>query len=137
MADNKICVGDSAVLEKVFTKEDILSYVKASNDANPIHVDEEYAKESRFGKCIVQGMLVAGLISGTIGMQLPGPGSIYLEQNLRFLAPVFLGDKIIAKVTVLEIIEAKCIYKLSTICTNQKDANVIEGTAVVMYDGRK
>ena len=130
----KIKIGDYALLEKTFSKEDTISYSAVSKDANPIHIDDYYAKKSRFNKCIVQGMLVAGLISGAIGTKLPGPGSIYLEQQVKFLAPVFLGDSITAIVTVIEIIETKNIYRLSTVCTNQDGISVIEGTAVVLFN---
>ena len=134
MTIDRFQIGDNAQIEKTFSVEDTISYSEISKDANPIHFDEDFAKDSRFKKCIVQGMLVAGLISGTIGIKLPGPGSIYLEQQLKFLAPVFFGDKITATVTVIDTIEAKNIYKLSTVCSNQDGIIVIEGTAVILHE---
>ena len=134
MTIKDIKVGDCAQIEKTFSIEDTISYSEISKDLNPIHFDEDFASKSRFKKCIVQGMLIAGLISGTIGTKLPGNGSIYLEQQLKFLAPVFFGDTITAIVTVTEIIKAKKICKLLTVCTNQDGIVVIEGTAVVLHD---
>jgi acyl dehydratase len=129
---NELSVGDSASLKKRFTDADIKKYADVSHDNNPLHLDEAVAAESIFGRRVVQGMLVSALISGTIGTRLPGDGTIYLEQSIRFVAPVFLGDTIKATVTVTKLVIEKNICILSTTCVNQDGKTVVEGNAVVM-----
>lgn len=124
--------GDSDQLTRTFTVGDIKKYADVTGDSNPIHMNAEYAQKSIFGKQIVQGILVSGLVSAVIGTKLPGAGSIYLNQNLFFKAPVFLGDTITAKVIVDDVIVSKGICKLKTLCTNQHGSVVIDGDAVVM-----
>lgn len=128
----KIKVGDKAQLTKVFSKEDVESFAHISGDYNPIHLDELFSAKTRFGRCIVHGMLVSGLISAVLGMHLPGPGSIYLSQELRFLRPVYIEDTITALVEVVSIREDKPIVTLKTLCVNQAGQNVIEGIAVLL-----
>ena len=127
-----IKVGDSAGLTKTFTERDVLTFAEISGDKNPIHVDAAFAAESRFKRPIVHGMLTAGMVSAVLGMQLPGPGSIYLKQELNFRAPVYFGDTITATVTVTKAREDKPILTLETICTNQDGVQVIEGEALLM-----
>jgi len=127
-----IHVGDSAFQSKTFTEDDILSFAEISGDANPVHVDRNYAANTRFKKPLVHGMLTAGLISAVLGMKLPGPGCIYLKQELNFKTPVFIGDTITATVTVIKIREDKPIFTLETICTNQDDLVVIDGQALLL-----
>ncbi len=124
--------GDTASISKVFTQSDIEAFATASGDNNPIHLDETYAAATPFGRRIAHGMLVAGLISAVLGTRLPGPGTIYLEQDLKFKAPVYAGDEITATVEVLGIREGKPIITLATRCTNQDGKVVIEGQAVVL-----
>ena len=128
----EICIGDTAFIEKTFSYEDAFLYGEISLDRNPIHIDEDFAAKSRFGKRIIQGILVAALISAAIGTKLPGFGSIYLAQDLKFLHPVYIGDHVRATVTVIEIVHEKNIYRLETICTNQKGEKVIEGIATIL-----
>jgi len=124
--------GDTASLSKTIDDDDIRAFASASGDHNPLHLDEEFAKGTRFGKRIAHGMLSASLISAVIAHDLPGQGSIYLGQTLQFVAPVFPGDTVTARVTVTSIREDKPIIKLETVCTNQRDEVVIRGEATVL-----
>ena len=129
-----LTIGQSASFTKRITENDINAFAEISGDFNPIHVDEDAAKKSVFGRRIAHGMLSASFISAVLGMYLPGEGTIYLGQNLKFLKPVDIGDEITAKVTVAEVVnEDKGIYKLSTQCFNQKEEMVIDGEATVKY----
>ena len=128
----KFKVGDSAEITKTIEQSDINAFADVTGDHNPVHVDEEFAKTTRFGKRIAHGMLTASLISAVLANKLPGEGSVYLGQTLQFVAPVFPGDEITARVTVKEIREDKPIVKLETICMNQRDEIVIRGEATVL-----
>ena len=125
-------VGDSAEIKKTIEQADIDAFAEVTGDHNPVHVDEEFAKMTRFGRRIAHGMLTASLISSVLANKLPGEGSVYLNQTLQFVAPVFPGDEITARVTVKEIREDKPILKLETICMNQRDEIVIRGEATVL-----
>ena len=125
-------VGDSAEITKTIEQADIDAFAEVTGDHNPVHVDEEFAKTTRFGKRIAHGMLTASLISSVLANKLPGEGSVYLGQTLKFVAPVFPGDEVTARVTVKEIREDKPILKLETICVNQRDEIVIRGEATVL-----
>ena len=129
----KLKVGDTAARSKTITDEDVRTFAAVSGDENPIHLDEKFAADTPFGKRIVHGMLSASLISAVLANDLPGHGSIYLGQTLKFVAPVFIGDEITARVTVTYVREGKPIAKLETVCTNQRDEIVIEGEATVHY----
>ena len=126
----KIKPGDTASLSKTITDNDIRAFAEVSCDYNPLHLDEAFAQQTRFGKRIAHGMLSASLISAVLANELPG--SIYLGQTLQFVAPVFLGDTVEARVTVTEIREDKPIVKLQTVCTNQRNEVVIKGEATVL-----
>lgn len=126
-------IGDTAARSKVITDADIRSFADLSGDKNPLHVDEEFAATTRFGRRIAHGMLSASLISAVLANDLPGQGSIYLGQKLQFVSPVFIGDEITARVTVTAIREDKPIATLETICTNQRNEIVIKGEATVHY----
>lgn len=126
-----IKVGDKVSVKKIFTDKDVLEYSKLSLDKNPLHLDPVYAAETIFGQQIVHGMLVAGLFSGLLGMKLPGEGSIYLGQGLRFTRPVFLGDEVTATVEVVSVREDKPIVTLRTSCVNSQGELVIDGEATV------
>jgi 3-hydroxybutyryl-CoA dehydratase len=128
-------VGDSAEITKTIEQEDIDAFARVTGDHNPVHVDEEFAKTTRFGKRIAHGMLTASLISAVLANELPGEGSVYLGQTLQFVAPVFPGDEITARVTVKEMREDKPIVKLETVCVNQRDEVVIRGEATVLSRG--
>ena len=125
-------VGDSAEVTKTIGEADIQAFAEVTGDHNPIHLDDEFAKTTRFGRRIAHGMLSASLISSVLANKLPGEGSIYLGQTLRFVAPVFPGDEVTARVTVKEIREDKPIVKLETVCVNQRDEVVIRGEATVL-----
>jgi len=128
-------VGDSAEITKTIEQADIDAFARVTGDHNPVHVDEEFAKTTRFGKRIAHGMLTASLISAVLANELPGEGSVYLGQTLQFVAPVFPGDEITARVTVKEMREDKPIVKLETVCVNQRDEVVIRGEATVLSRG--
>ena len=125
-------IGDSAEITKTIEQADVDAFAGVTGDHNPVHVDEEFAKTTRFGRRIAHGMLTASLISSVLANKLPGEGSIYLGQTLQFVAPVFPGDEITARVTVKEIREGKPILKLETICINQREEIVIRGEATVL-----
>ena len=125
-------VGDSAEITKTIEQADINAFADATGDHNPVHVDEAFAKTTRFGRTIAHGMLSASLISAVLANKLPGAGSIYLGQTLQFVAPVFPGDEITARVTVKQIREDKPILKLETLCINQRGEVVIRGEATVL-----
>jgi 3-hydroxybutyryl-CoA dehydratase len=125
-------VGDSAEITKTIEQADVDAFADVTGDHNPVHVDEEFAKTTRFGRRIAHGMLTASLISAVLANKLPGEGSVYLGQTLQFVAPVFPGDEITARVTVREVREDKPILKLETVCVNQRDETVIRGEAIVL-----
>ena len=125
-------VGDSASFTKTVSEHDVYTFAGLSGDFNPAHVNEVEAQKGMFGKRIAHGMLSAGFISTVLGTQLPGPGTIYMGQELRFTKPVFFGDTITATVTVAELIPEKNRAILDTVCTNQNGDVVIKGKATVM-----
>ena len=125
-------VGDSASMTKTFTDEDVRTFAEISGDKNPIHLDDEFATQTRFKKRLVHGILTSGMISALLGMELPGPGSIYMQQTLNFRAPVFIGDTITATVTVTKVRQDKPILTLATECKNQENTVVIDGEAVLL-----
>jgi 3-hydroxybutyryl-CoA dehydratase len=127
-------IGMSASLSKQIDEMDIVAFASLSGDINPVHLVDSYAEQTRFKGRIAHGMLSAGLISAVLGTKLPGPGTIYLSQNLRFKAPVAVGDTITATATITAQKEGKPIYTLETICTNQEGVTVLEGEAVILYD---
>ena len=127
-----ITVGDSAFQDKVITEHDIDLFGEVTNDYNPAHFDSDYAKAIIFKKRISNGMLVGSLFSKVFGMDLPGNGSIYLSQSLRFKRPVYFGDVITANVTVTDIDLEKNRVKFDCVATNQNDVVVVIGEALIM-----
>lgn len=125
-------VGDCASYTKTFTEEDVALYARITGDLNSVHLDEEYAGKTIFKGRVIHGMLTAGLISTVLGTRLPGLGTIYLSQSLKFLAPVRIGDTVTAMVRVVEINEENRKARLETVCTNQAGTEVLAGEAVVM-----
>jgi 3-hydroxybutyryl-CoA dehydratase len=123
-------LGDTASLRKTITRDDVNQFARITMDTNPLHLDEEYAKHTRFGGCIVHGMFGAGLISAVIGTELGGP--IYLSQTLKFLKPVRIGETLTAFVEVIAVDEEKSIVTLETSVTNEKGVKVIVGEASVL-----
>lgn len=130
-----IYVGQEAEVSRCFTMEDVRQFAGLSGDNNPLHVDEAYAGKGRFGRCVVHGILVSGLISGVLGTRLPGEGSIYLEQNLSFRKPVYVGDTVTARVRVTGIRTEKKIIALETNVYDQKGECVVMGSAKILYEG--
>lgn len=127
-----INIGDTANFQKTITETDVYLYAGITGDNNPAHINAVEAGKGRFKERIAHGMLVAGLVSAVLGVKLPGPGTIYLGQELKFTAPVMFGDTIDAVVEVIEKREEKNIIKLKTVCTNQDGTVVLEGVATVM-----
>lgn len=127
----EIKIGDSAEFSKTISEADIYLFAGITGDFNPAHINEEYAKDTFFKGRIAHGMLFAGFISAVIGCQLPGPGSIYIKQDLKFRAPGRIGDTVTAKVTVVEIIAEKNRVILQTICTNQEGVLLLDGQATI------
>ncbi len=131
LAFAEINIGDSATFSKTVTESDIITFAGLTGDFNPVHVNADYAKGSIFKERIAHGMLSAGFISTVLGTQLPGPNSIYLGQELKFTAPVKIGDTVTAKATIIEKREDKRILKLQTVVTNQRGEVVVDGSAVI------
>ena len=129
---NEMKIGDFAVFRKTVTEGDVYNYAGISGDQNPVHIDKVYGENSKFGSRIAHGMFTASFISTLVGMYLPGPGSIYCAQELKFTAPVRFGDTIEAKAEVVEIIPEKNRVKLHTTCTNQDGVLVVDGFATML-----
>jgi 3-hydroxybutyryl-CoA dehydratase len=123
-------VGDVAEFSKTISESDIYLYAGVTGDFNPAHINEAYASKTFFKTRIAHGMLVAGFISAILSTQLPGPGAIYIRQELNFLAPVRVGDTITARAEVIEIIAEKNRVRLKTTCVNQDGTLVLEGEAI-------
>ena len=128
---DKLNIGDTAEFAKTVSESDIYLYAGITGDFNPAHINEDYAKNTFFKTRIAHGMLSAGFISTAIGTKLPGTGSIYVKQDLRFLAPVRIGDTITARVEVIEIMDGKNRVRLKTVCVNQEGTQILDGEAVV------
>ena len=124
-------VGQTARFGKTISESDIYLYAGITGDQNPAHINESYARETFFKTRIAHGMLCAGLISTVLGNRLPGYGTIYIRQELNFIAPVRIGDTITAQAEVIEIMSAKNRVRLKTDCINQDGVLVIDGEAVV------
>lgn len=132
MEFEKLKIGMSECLGKTITETDIVSFAGISLDINPLHLNEEYAKTTMFKGRIAHGMIGAGLISAAIGTKLPGEGTIYLSQNLKFIAPVRIGDTITAKIEIIALDQEKRKVDLRTTCVNQDGVIVIDGEAKVL-----
>lgn len=130
-----LTVGMSASVSRTVSEADILMFAGVSGDTNPVHLDQEFAASTMFGGRIAHGMLSAGLISAVFGTRLPGPGCIYLSQNLKFKAPVKIGDTVVARVTVKELKAEKRRAVFSTICT-VGDTVVLDGEAELLVPAR-
>jgi 3-hydroxybutyryl-CoA dehydratase len=122
-------IGDSAQISKTIAESDIELFARATGDFNPVHLDQAYAEKTSFKGRIAHGLLSVGLLSTILGNTLPGHGTIYLSQEVKFLAPVRIGDTITAKVEVIELIPEKNRAKFRTTCTNQDGKEVVEGIA--------
>jgi len=131
----EIKLGDKFSTERLVTDELIRKFADVSGDHNPIHLDEEVAKNTRFGRRIAHGMLSGAFISAVLGYEFSERSIVYLSQTLKFTAPVFIGDTVTATATVKNIREDKPIITLETICTNQNGDVLVEGEAAVMVLG--
>lgn len=129
-----LLVGDTASLSREITDDDISAFAEVTGDHNAVHTDEDFARTTRFGRRIAHGMFSASLLSAVLGNDLPGKGSVYLSQTLQFLAPVYPGDTVTARVTVMHIREDKQIVTLQTVCENQSGDTLIRGEAIVLVD---
>ena len=127
--------GQAASFAKTVSEADIVLFAGVSGDTNPVHLDQSFAEKTPFKTRIAHGMLSAGFISTVFGTKLPGPGSIYMSQTLRFKAPVKIGDTVVATCTVTEIIAEKRRAIFSTVC-KVGDTVVIEGEAMIMVPSR-
>ena len=128
---DQIAVGDAGEFSKTVSESDIYLFAGVTGDMNPAHIDEVYASGTFFKTRIAHGMLSAGFISAVIGMKLPGPGTIYMKQELKFLAPVRIGDTITARVEVVEVNAEKNRVTLRTTCANGEGTLVVDGEALV------
>jgi len=126
---DEIKVGDSAQISKTITEGDIELFARVTGDFNPIHLDQAYAEKTMFKGRIAHGLLSVGLLSSILGNILPGYGTIYLSQEVKFLAPVRIGDTITARVEVIELIPEKNKAKFRTTCINQDGKMVVDGVA--------
>ncbi|MCC6802753.1 MAG: MaoC family dehydratase [Anaerolineae bacterium] len=130
-------IGETASRIRTISDDDVRAFAQISGDTNSIHLDDTYAASTPFGRRIVHGMLTASLISAVIGNDLPGIGTIYLGQDLKFKAPVFIGDTVTATVEIVKYREDKRITTLRTTCTKADGTLVIEGEAVVIAPQRQ
>ncbi len=125
--------GAKATRTQTITDEMVRTFASLTGDNNPVHLDDEYAATTHFGKRIAHGMIAASLISAALANDLPGPGTVYLSQTLQFKAPVYPGDTVTAIIEVKSVREDKPIATLTTNCVNQEDVVVLEGEAVVLF----
>ena len=128
-------LGMEASFAKTVTEADINTFAEVTGDKNPVHLDEIYASKTIFKTRIAHGMLTAGYLSAVFGIELPGPGAIYVTQTLNFRGPVKIGDKVIAKVKVAKLFPAKRRARFDCICTVEGKA-VLEGEAILMIPAR-
>ncbi|KAB0479088.1 MaoC family dehydratase [Vibrio sp. IB15] len=126
-------IGQIATIEKKLDKQTVEAFASVSEDYNPIHLDEDFAKTTQFERPIVHGMLASSLISGLLASKVPGAGSIYLGQSLKFLRPIFVGETVTAKVEVIRVREDKPIAVISTQVLNANGEIAVDGEATVMY----
>jgi 3-hydroxybutyryl-CoA dehydratase len=124
-------VGQSASFTKTFTDEDVRRFIEITGDSNPLHVDEEFAAGTRFGRRIVHGMLAASIFSTMVGMLLPGTGAIYRSQTIRFLLPVYVGDTVTARFVVRSVDRARHRLEIDAWIENAAGEHLIEGVCEV------
>lgn len=127
-----LTIGQMVRSTDMITKERVRQYAEVTGDCNPVHLDEVYASKTRYGSCIAHGMLLGGFISRLIGMKLPGEGTIYAKQELSFTAPVYIGDAITTEICITAMDHERNRVTISTICRNQANLVVAQGTAEVL-----
>lgn len=125
-------IGQTAEVTRTITAQDVETFADVVGDHNPLHLDEETARASRFGARIAHGALTAALVSTVLGTELPGPGTIFLEQQVRFTAPVYVGDTVTARAEVTDWDEGKRRMRLKTVCENGEGETVLTGEALVV-----
>ena len=126
----ELSVGQRATRSKTVTADDVKTFADLTGDRNPLHFDESFVAKTRFERLVVQGGLTTGLLHALVAMDMPGPGTVFLNQNWQFTAPVFIGDTITAEAEVLELHETKPVTKLGIVVTRQSGETVLEGEAV-------
>jgi len=127
--------GMQAVVSKTFTQEDVEVYARLSTDTNPLHLDESFASRTRAGGRVLHGMVTASLISAVIGTRLPGPGCLYVKQEMRFLAPVHVGEEVHASAEIVDLEPGRHRARMSTLCT-VAERPVLEGEALLWVPSR-
>lgn len=127
-------IGRRAELRHTFRPVDVEAYARLTGDMNPLHVDAEIAARGRFGRPVVHGMLTASLFSRLLAMELPGPGTIYLRQSLRFARPVWPGEEVVASVTIARRSARRHFIWLDTRCRDGRDRTLVEGEALVLKE---
>jgi 3-hydroxybutyryl-CoA dehydratase len=125
-------IGDRASFSKTIAECDVYAFAGITGDFNEVHIDRVAAERGEFKQRVAHGMLGASLISTVLGGQLPGPGTIYMSQSLRFLAPVFIGDTVTAEVEIIELLAEKRRVRLRTVCRNERGQLVADGEALVL-----
>ena len=126
----ELSVGQRATRSKTVTADDVKTFAELTGDHNPLHFDESFVSKTRFERLVVQGGLTTGLLHALVAMDMPGPGTVFLNQSWQFTAPVFIGDTITAEAEVLEVHETKPVTKLRVVVTRQSGETVLEGEAV-------
>ena len=134
---DEIAIGDSATFTRLVTAREVQLFAAVSGDHNPVHLDPSYAETTQFGECIAHGMLTGAFISAAIAMELPGPGTIYLGQQLSFRAPVMLGDTLTVALEVTSKHDSKPWLTIQCVVTNQEGKKVAMGEASVMAPAKK
>ncbi len=132
----EFAVGDSATFGKTITDADIVLFAAVSGDTYGLHLDEEYAKTTRYGRRVAHGMLTASLLSTVNALLLQRPGGLYVEQTVRFLRPVFIGDTLTAHAVIVEIIASKRRMRCATTVVNQRGKLVLDGESLIQKDPR-
>ncbi len=127
---SELNVGMKGSITKIITQEDLDKFISICDDVNPIHVNEEFAKNAKFKNKIAHGILVSSLISSCVGTKMPGPGSVWLDQNLRFILPVYVGDTITCISEIIVKVNERQQVIVRTTCTNQNNEVVIEGVGL-------
>jgi 3-hydroxybutyryl-CoA dehydratase len=133
----ELSIGECAEFSKTISESDIYLYAGITGDFNPAHIDETYASKTFFKTRIAHGMLLGGFISAILGCRLPGPGTIYIRQEVNFRKPVHIGDTVTARVEIVEIIAGKNQARLKTTCVNQEGTLLVDGEATVSPPKRK
>lgn len=130
-------IGDTTQLIRTVTEKDVLLFAYLSGDVNPIHVDEDYAKTTQFGQRIAHGMFTALLLSTAVATQLPGPGTVYRGQEMKFQKPVYIGDTITANLEVIGMKARGRLVKISCTMTNQRDETIFSGVSTAIAPEEK